>query len=154
MLYNRLKKGGFSRVVTETAAAFNLRSDVHSGQKTVLGRAAGQDIRLPKASGSGHVYHLIVKTSISSNTTTIKVIDAVDAFQGRAEMIPSANGAVSAFLAVAGTSDTFTLNGTTTGGIRGTEIVLTDIATGLWQITQADLVASGTVATPFSATVS
>lgn len=50
-------------------------------------------------------------------------------------------------------SDTITLNGTTTGGIKGDMIVLTDCAADLWSV-QMFGSSTGTEATPFSAAVS
>ena len=53
----------------------------------------------------------------------------------------------------AAASDTITMNGTTTGGLVGDRILLKDIAAGFWQV-QVIGAATGTEATPFSATVS
>ncbi|MBL4891466.1 MAG: hypothetical protein JKX91_06525 [Rhizobiaceae bacterium] len=48
--------------------------------------------------------------------------------------------------------DTITMNGTTSGGILGDRIVLTDMATGKWLIS-GHINSTGTVVTPFSAAV-
>ena len=50
-------------------------------------------------------------------------------------------------------SDTITFNGTTTGGIKGATVELQDVAADLWSVRVVGA-ASGTEATPFSATVS
>ena len=51
-------------------------------------------------------------------------------------------------------SDTITMNGTTTGGVSiGDEITLIDIASNQYMV-KGILTASGTEATPFSASVS
>ena len=55
--------------------------------------------------------------------------------------------------AASGTDDTITLDGADTGGILGCEITLTDIAADLWHVAMVSD-ATGTEATPFSATVS
>jgi hypothetical protein len=52
----------------------------------------------------------------------------------------------------AATSDTITLNGTTTGGIKGDRVEIEDIATNLYYVRVVGS-ATGTEATPFSATV-
>jgi hypothetical protein len=51
------------------------------------------------------------------------------------------------------TSDTITMNGSTTGGILGSRVVVTDAAANKWAVSGA-LVSSGTEATPVSAAVS
>jgi len=131
-----------------TASTLTVTSD-YNGDVIPLNRAAGQAVTLPAATGSQAKYTFFIGTTITSNSTTIKVANATDVMQGRAIMAASTPGA---FYTTA-TSDTITLNGTTTGGIAGSYIVVTDIAAGFW-LTEATLQASGTVATPFSATVS
>jgi hypothetical protein len=49
-------------------------------------------------------------------------------------------------------SDTITLNGTTTGGLKGDIIRIVDVAANLFSVTVMSA-ATGTEATPFSATV-
>jgi hypothetical protein len=49
-------------------------------------------------------------------------------------------------------SDTITMNGSTTGGLIGSYVQVTDLATGYYLV-QGSLVGSGTPATPFSAAV-
>ncbi|MCA9687878.1 MAG: hypothetical protein KC457_37315, partial [Myxococcales bacterium] len=53
----------------------------------------------------------------------------------------------------ASTSDTITFNGSTTGGIKGATVELQDVASNLWAVRVVGA-ATGTEATPFSATVS
>jgi hypothetical protein len=118
----------------------------------VLHAAAGQAMVLPAASGSGACFRFMVKTTITSNTTTIKVANATDVMQGTAIVAQDGDDTVVMFEASA-TADTITLNGTTTGGLRGDQIELEDVEVGLWRV-QAVLTATGTEATPFSATVS
>ena len=124
-------------------------ADAYNGETIPLNRAAGQAVTLPAATGSQARYTFLIGTTITSNSTTIKVANATDVMQGRAIMAATTPGA---FYTTA-TSDTITLNGGTTGGVAGSYIVVTDIAAGFW-LTEATLQASGTVATPFSATVS
>ena len=63
----------------------------------------------------------------------------------------TATNQTSSFLTSA-TSDTVTLNNTTTGGIVGTTVEIEDIAAGVFLV-QVQAASSGTVATPFSAGV-
>lgn len=55
---------------------------------------------------------------------------------------------------IAGASDdTITMSGTTTGGVAGSRVKLTDYASGKWHV-EGRLISTGTEATPFSAAVS
>jgi len=115
----------------------------------VLNAAAGQAITLPTSIGDGLIVRFLVGTTITSNTTTIKVGKHADIMQGTAYLAES--GTLSAFLAGAA-DDTITLNGSTTGGIIGDRIDFFDMAKGKWQVT-VWAQGSGTMATPFSSTV-
>lgn len=150
MLFNRIKKLVRNRVAINTATA-NINSRLHQNKIITLTVATAQTLTLPKALGDGATYNVYIPVTATGNKI-IKCIDSVDSFQGTAVNLPSANGAVTVFNAVAGTSDTITLNGTTTGGIRGTEVLFVSVAPGVWDI-ESYLVTSGTAATPFSATV-
>lgn len=50
-------------------------------------------------------------------------------------------------------SDTITMSGSTTGGVRGSMVELQDVASGIWMV-RGSLVSTGAEATPFSAAVS
>lgn len=136
--------------LTSAVTATTLAVDSSYNGKTILiSRAAGTAITLPAATGSQAKYRIQIATSVTSNSTTIKVANATDIMQGMAVVTASTPGA---FYTTA-TSDTITMNGSTLGGLAGSYVELTDIAIGDW-IVNAVLVGSGTVATPFSATVS
>lgn len=136
--------------VTSAITAASLTVDSSYNGKTILiSRAAGTAITLPAATGTQAKYTIRLATSVTSNSTTIKVANATDIMQGSAVVTATTPGA---FYTTA-TSDTVTLNGSTTGGLAGSYVELTDVAAGIWLVT-AVLVGSGTVATPFSATVS
>lgn len=123
--------------------------DSYNGITANINRAAGTAITLPAATGTQAVYRILLGTTVASNSTTISVADSTDIMQGSAVVTASTPGA---FYTTA-TSDTITMNGSTTGGLAGSYVELTDVATNLW-IVNAVLVGSGTVATPFSAAVS
>jgi len=136
--------------VTAAITASTLTVDSSYNGKTILiSRAAGTAVTLPAATGSQARYVVRLAASVTSNSTTIKVANATDIMQGLAVVTASTPGA---FYTTA-TSDTVTLNGSTTGGLVGSFVELTDVASGIWAV-HAVLVGSGTVATPFSATVS
>lgn len=117
-----------------------------------LNVASGATVTLPASSGSGRVYKFVVGTTVTSNNYAVKVANATDVMIGNAILAQDAGDTAVAFEAGA-TADTITLNGTTTGGIKGDAIELIDVASGVW-FAQVRGSATGTEATPFSATVS
>lgn len=150
MLYGRLKKAARG-LVTEAVAAFNATSIKHAGKTITLNRATGQIVTLPKAIGSNDHYQAVILTTVTSNNYTIKVVDSVDVMIGNAIIAQDAGDTNVVFEALAA-SDAIVMNGTTTGGLRGTIIRMTDVAPGVWL---AEMVgaATGTEVTPFAAIV-
>ena len=142
---------GPDSLVTLTGATATVTSAVHSGRTVLLDRAAGQALTLPAATGSGNKYMFFVKTTITSNTTTIKVVGN-DTMAGLA-IVANDGGDTASIFETAATSDTITFDGSTTGGIRGATVELQDVAADLWSVRIVGA-ATGTEATPFSATVS
>lgn len=132
------------------AATFTATQDV-AGETIVLDRAAGIAVTLPAATGSGSIYRFFVKTTVTSNNTTIKCANSVDVMQGFAVVLQDAGDTMVGFETAADT-DTITFNGTTTGGVRGALVDLIDVEAGLWSVNVRGA-ATGTEATPFSATV-
>jgi hypothetical protein len=143
---------GSDALVSATDASLAVTSAAHSGRTVLLDRAAGQAVTLPAATGSGNSYKFFVLTTITSNTTTIKVADATDVMAGVAIVANDTDASASIF-ETAADSDTITFDGSTTGGILGATVELQDVATNLWSVRVVGA-ATGTEATPFSATVS
>jgi hypothetical protein len=132
-------------------ASATLNRNTHANNVLNLSAAAGLTITLPASAGTGDMYRFFVLTTVTSNNDIIKVANSTDVIQGTVDM--GSSGTVVGIVAgTTTTSDTITMNGTTTGGIIGSYIELTDASTGFWQLS-GGLVFSGTVATPFSATV-
>ena len=133
-----------------TASTLTVTADAYAGQKIILDRAAGITCTLPAATGSGNSYEFFVATT-TSGTYIIKVANSSDTMVGTAILFQDAGDTVVGY-AASGTNDTVTMDGTTRGGIAGAYCRLTDIKANLWHV---ELVsdASGTEATPFSATV-
>ena len=132
-------------------ASVTLTRDTHAGNIMNLSAAAGLTVTLPASSGKGDMYRFFVLTTVTSGNDIIKVANSTDVIQGAVDI--GASGAVAGVVAgTTVTSDTITMNGTTTGGIIGSYIELIDTSLGFWQLSGV-LMASGTVATPFSATV-
>jgi len=142
-----------NNITNVTASTLTVTRDLHDGKTITLNRAAGIAVTLPAATGTGAIYTFFVGTTVTSNTTTIKVADATDTMSG----IVLVNGDTAANAAeafgTAATDDTITLNGSTTGGLKGDWFILQDVASDLYSVRGA-ISATGTEATPFSATVS
>lgn len=135
-------------------SALTLTAATHAGRIVNLDTATGSTVTLPAASGSGNVYRFRVSVLATSNSHIIKVANSSDTFEGFAVMSDTDTGSAgSVFMAVAGTSDTITLNRSTTGSVTiGEYIEVEDVATNRFSV-RAYLSGTGTVATPFSATV-
>jgi hypothetical protein len=142
---------GSDSLVTLTGATATVTAAAHSGRTVLLDRAAGQALTLPAATGSGNKYMFFVKTTITSNSTTIKVVGN-DTMAGLA-IVANDGGDTASIFETAADSDTITFNGTTTGGILGATVELQDVSADLWFVRVVGA-ATGTEATPFSATVS
>lgn len=137
--------------ISVTASTVTLDRHIHANATVLLSRAAGVTVTLPAASGSGDIYTVVVQTAVTSNSDIIKVANSTDVMQGWISSATVTTGA-GTHEAIGGTDDTITMNGTTTGGLAGSEVILQDVASGFWQV-QGFLTGSGTLATPLSASV-
>jgi hypothetical protein len=113
-----------------------------------MNRAAGITATLPAATGSGNRYEFI--GAVDASGDQIIQVTGDDTMAGVAYLGNDSAGA-SCFY-TADTSDTITLDGSTTGGLKGWRVVCDDIAADTWAVTVMSE-ASGTEATPFSAAV-
>jgi hypothetical protein len=139
----RLVLAGATLAVTELA---------HDGKTILLDQLAGSVCTLPASSGSGARFRFVIHTVPTSNSHIVKVANSTDVMSG---VIIEANDtdASSSTWETAATSDTITLNRTTTGGtIKGEWIEVEDIAAGFWAV-RGVIAGTGAEATPFSATV-
>lgn len=132
--------------IAVTASA-TLRRDVHAGTVVVVSAAAGLTLSLPAATGKGDKYTVFVNTTVTSNAVIIAA-NGTDIIQGAVGVSTDAAGVV--ILAIA-TADYITMNGSTTGGVKGSWVELIDVATGVWRV-GGMLVSTGAEATPFAAT--
>jgi len=137
--------------ISATGATLTCTKDTHAGRTIVISAVAGCAVTLPAATGTGSVYRIIIGSTITSNSTTIKVANTTDVMSGRAFVISDNTAAVLGF-ATGATSDTITLNGTTLGGLIGDHIEIIDAIAGTFAV-RVFTAATGTEATPFSATV-
>lgn len=140
-------------VIALTAATLAITRALHGGNLIVVDKADGSTLTLPAATGTGTEIEVIVKTTITSVGLVIEVNAApgTDTMQGGVLVMNDTDGSMSGFEALAA-SDTMTMNGTTTGGLKGDRFTLKDIATGIWQVTGV-MAGTGSEATPFSAAV-
>lgn len=140
---------GTARVVPVTASTLTVTNPLHAGRTILQNAAAGCAVTLPAATGSGDVYRINVKTTITSVGLVISASPGTDVFLGKAWAF--SDNAAQAVIAwhPAATDNTITLNGTTTGGYLGDEITIRDVAAGVWEV-QMYIKQTGTEATPFS----
>ncbi len=130
-----------------TASTLAVTSD-YNGQTIPLSRAAGITVTLPAATGTMDTYKFQIETSITSNNYIVQVANATDTMIGSAAVAATTGGVFSP----TATGDTMTMSATTTGGLAGGFIEVTDVKAGKWLV-RAALVGSGAAATPFSAAV-
>ena len=137
------------QTVTITAAT-TLAFANHAETNVVLNSSTGRIITLPASSGSGRRFNIFVHTTVSSGNHVIAVANGTDIMVGGVSVSTDIAGVTC--LATA-TDDTITMNGSTTGGVKGSVVHLTDIVSGFWSV-EGFLVSTGAEATPFSAAVS
>lgn len=135
--------------INVTSATLTLDYSDHNETVVTVNRAAGTTITLPASVGEGAKYKVFVGTTISSNSLIIQVANATDIMQGAVGVTTDIAGVVCPTTA---TSDTITMSGSTTGGVKGSYVVLEDVSAGIWLVS-GDLISTGTEATPFSAAV-
>lgn len=140
---------GLSVSPTEiTAATATLTEREHSGKNISLNLAATQTITLPAATGSGASFPFYSAITATGDKI-IQVASASDIMQGNLLVDGTTTSTV---FPTAADSDTITMNGTTKGGIVGSQFEVQDVAAGVWRVTGI-LNGSGAEATPFSAAV-
>lgn len=138
------KNIGPSVPVDVTASTLTLSPLSHSGRTVTLNRAAGIAVTLPAATGTGDRYRLFVGTTVTSNNITITRAGS-DTMFGMVYQLADAGSTLAAYECPGAT--VITLNGSTTGGIKGDQFELEDVATGVWRIL-GHTSATGVEATP------
>jgi hypothetical protein len=120
--------------------------------------ATGSVATLPAATGSGAVIRFYVKTLATSNshiiyTASANGVGGSDVFTGiiSGTRVDSGNGVLG--FAAASTSNTITLNRSTTGSVSlGEYIEVEDVATNVWNVKGVLSATGAAFATPFSHT--
>jgi hypothetical protein len=144
--------GGFSAGLVAATGTLAMTQATHSGKIIALDTAAGSVVTLPASTGSGAVYRFLVTVTATSNSHVIKVANATDEMRGFVIQDSDTATAPNIWWA-ADNDDTITLNRTTTGlAAQGEYFEIVDAVLNHYFV-RGYSQASGTEATPFSATV-
>lgn len=134
-------------------SALSVTEALHDGKIILLDTAAGSTCTLPASSGSGAVFRFVVSTVATSNSHIIKVANGTDVMAGSILLSDTDTAGTATAFSTAASSDTITLNRSTTGSvIKGEWVEVIDIASGTWAVSGV-LANTASGATPFSATV-
>lgn len=134
-------------------STLSVTEKTHGARIVKLDTLAGSTVTLPAATGSMAKFKFIVTVLATSNNHIVKVANAADTMIGMLlELSDDANNVAKGWPASA-TSDTITLNRSTSGSVTvGEWFEVQDIATNLWHVSGC-ISANGTEISPFSATV-
>lgn len=127
-------------------SALTLTAATHGGKTILMDTAAGTALTLPAATGTGVKFRIFISTTVTSNAHTVAVVGN-DAMFGNAVLFQDGGDTMVGFEAGADT-DKISMNGTTTGGLKGGFIELEDVATDTWSVFLTSA-ATSTEATPF-----
>ena len=139
---------GGRRVVISGSGTTKTLSENQSGAAVLFDRAAGITFTLPAAAKIGTYFDFFVTTTVTSNAH--KVITAVGTeflLGGLMNIDTDTSNAVAAWTADGSTNLSISMNGTTTGGLKGTWIRVTALNATQWGV-QGIIQGNGTVATP------
>ena len=160
---------GTGNSVSIGAGATSLTVDTHAGRMLYHNVAGAATLTLPAINSSadsgvagpgndpnsannlGASFEIYIGTT-KTGSFILQVANATDVMIGSALFIDDSSDNVVGF-ETASTSDTITLNGTTTGGLAGTIITCKAIGANRWGV-QVHTGGTGDAATPFSAAVS
>ena len=141
-----------NKAVVAGGATLTLTAATHGGTVIQLDTASGTVITLPAATGTGYVYEFVTTVITTSNSHIVKVANGTDVMTGALATVDNADGTCTMFGTVAA-SDTITLNRTTTGSVKiGERFFIKDVKAGFFSVSGV-VIATGSEATPFSATV-
>ncbi len=137
------------RVVSTTATILALTLTQHGDRYLMINTnsTVANAFTLPAATGSGAVYNIV--NNIAQTQGSI-VINTTSVFGGKIATLDSTAAADAMVFKTAATTNTITLNRTTTGGIGYDSFKFVDIASGTYFV-DGSVNASGTIITPFSA---
>jgi len=130
------------KIITATGA-IALTTALHAGKTVLLNSAAGVPVTVPPATGSGNQFRIVLGVTVTTPSTTITVTGST--LSGIATLVSTATANFNA----TAPNSIITLNGSTSGGFVGDEILLTDIAAGVYQV-RILAKATSTAISPFS----
>ena len=138
------------REIITLAAARTLTED-QSGAVVVFNAAAGFTTTLPANCANGTFFEFVVGVTVTSVGLKVITGAATELMIGNiVNTDTDTTDAVASWKSLVGTSNiSFTLNGTTSGGLIGDRIMVTKITSTKWQVTGTTL-ATGVVVTPFA----
>lgn len=137
---------GADSLVSVTTTPLAVTSAAHAGRTVLLDLAGAQAVTLPAATGTGNKYRFVVVTTATGDHTITAA--GSDIMIGMCHMANDTDASASLFETQAAT--VITLNGTTTGGIKGATVELQDVATATWTVSVVTA-ATGVEASPFDA---
>lgn len=138
-----------AREIIETAAATTLTAQ-QSGALVLMDAAAGYTITLPTPIAGMQFEFLQTVTQTSGSQKIITSASTVFLL-GEVFTFTTATASGAGFAFDGATHISYLSNGTTSGGIIGTRIVVTALSATVWAIT-GQVVGSGTIVTPASTT--
>ena len=138
----RIVHNNAAGAVTYTLPAINANSD---------SAVAGPGADLNNLSNIGATFEIFASIT-KTGDLVVQVANANDVMVGGAKFIDDTSDNMVGF-ETASTSDTITLNGTTTGGVTFSKITCTAISSTQWKV-DVESGCTGSPATPFSAAVS
>lgn len=143
----------FTQTLTAAGSSSVLTNLDNNNQIVLLDTAGGSTVTLPAATGTGAQFKFVVSVLATTANHIVKVANSVDAMIGLILVEDSDTASVLDAFAANSTSDTITLNRSTTGSVaKGEWFEAQDIASGVWFV-RGFVSATGTPATPFSSTV-
>lgn len=140
-----------TRIVTTTATALNLTVTQHAERVVLVNTnsTVANTISLPAATGSGAKF-TVINNIAQTQGSVVVAANGTDVMKGIAVVADTTAETAACFLSSA-TSDKYTLNITTMGGLGGDEIECYDIAANTWRV-RVIAAGSGTLATGWSQT--
>lgn len=141
-----IKAAGRPSAVVPLAANTTLTQAEHEGRTMLLNTTSTLIVTLPAATGSGAIYEFISTATAPAGGHQIR-LPAATLYNG----IASVYGGTAFSGAANGTThNNIFFSGTTTGGIIGTYVRLTDARAGFYTV-QVHAVGSGVGSSPFAA---
>lgn len=123
--------------ITNTGTALTITPDLHLGTLILMNSATAQ-VTLPAATGTGNTYEIAVSVNSTASLITAAGSDKLYGFIS----IGSTTTALTSVLAL-NNNVSVAMNGTTTGGVKGSVFYFTDLALNTWMV-EANVVGSGT----------